>query len=184
MTPKYQISYSVAAQLNSLVLAFVKHSGRGVGAGIHLEVADNGATRRGSALSGEERRMATHRLAAFPFTALSRGPGRMRPKENNRRPRCVRHDSNSFQEQPAKATNTAYRLPIPECPANPETKPSAKMRISHEFAVFRSRYRAVVRFGPTAMQTLATATDTFPVSTRTALAARVPCLCQRWIAAA
>jgi hypothetical protein len=98
------ISYLVAAQLNSLVRHdSIKRSGRGVGAGIHLEVADNGAIRRGSALSGEERRMATHRLAAFPLTALSRGPGRMRPKENNRRPRCVRHDSNSFQEQPRKS---------------------------------------------------------------------------------
>lgn len=108
--------------------------------------------------------MTVHRFGALLRAALSRDPSRMRLKENNRCFRYVRHDFNPPKTS-HKNWNTGYRFVIPECPANPETKPSRKMRISREFAGFGSRYRAVVRFGPTAIHTLATATDIIPVST-------------------
>ena len=91
-------------------------------------------------------------------------------------------------EQSAKATNNGYRFVIPECPANPVTKPLAELRISHEFRRNPKPLPAVVRLRQTAIHTLAAATDRIPVSflfgTRTAPAAIVPCLCRRWIAAA
>ena len=56
-----------------------------------------------------------------------------------------------------------YRIVIPECPPNPETKPPVKVRIGREFAsVIRCHCRAVVRAGPTAIRTVATGTDRIP----------------------
>ena|ERR1700731_2375817 len=84
-------------------------------------------------------------------------------------------------EQFAKSTNSGYRFVIQGCPADPETKPRAKVRISREFRR---------NSDPTAppIHTLATATDRISVGllfrARTALAAIVPCLCRRWTAAA
>jgi hypothetical protein len=155
-------------------------SGRGVGARVHLEVAGNLAGRRCAAPTGEERRMAAHRVAALTVSSPSGRPCWMGLKENDRRSRCVRHDSNS-----SRATRKKHQqwLSVRNsgCPANPETKPRAKVRISREF-----RRNPDLTAPP--IHTLATATDRIAVGflfrARTAPAAIVPCLCRRWTAAA
>jgi hypothetical protein len=60
-------------------------SGWRVAARVHLEIADDAVTRR-RVPAGEERGMPTHRCTELPVVAPSRGPCRMRLKENNRRP--------------------------------------------------------------------------------------------------
>jgi hypothetical protein len=57
-------------------------SGRRVGAGIHLEVADDGFA-GGCGAPRDNRRMAAHRFAALALTTLGRDPCRMGVKANN-----------------------------------------------------------------------------------------------------
>lgn len=67
-----------------------KCSGRGVGAGVELEVADQRndlATGDRGTLAGAESGVTTHRLTAFAFLAPSRSPSRVGLKGNNRRSR-------------------------------------------------------------------------------------------------
>jgi hypothetical protein len=75
-------------------------------------------------LASAERRMTAHRLFAFAFKALSRYPCWMGLKENNRCSWCIRHDRQLLSAPPANCYNSGYRIVIPECPPNPETKPS------------------------------------------------------------
>src|SRR5215469_3779720 len=65
----------------------------------------------------------------------------------------------------AKATNGWLSVRDPECPANPEAKPSLIMRISREFV---ANPEPLLRHRPlraTAIHRVAAATDTIPVST-------------------
>jgi hypothetical protein len=86
-------------------------SGRGVGARVNLEIAGDLATRCGGTPPGKKRRMATHRVAAFPVPSPGRGPCGMGLKENDGPPGCVRHDSNSSRAI-RKSTNSVYRFVI------------------------------------------------------------------------
>ncbi|MCV7100611.1 hypothetical protein [Mycobacterium palustre] len=54
--------------------------------------------------------------------------------------------------QPAKQKNAGYRIVIPECLGDPETKPCANMRIGREIARIQNRYRAAARFRPAAIE--------------------------------
>src|ERR1700742_748658 len=74
-------------------------SGRGVGAGVHLEVANYRFAGGGSA-PRDKGRMAAHRFAALALTPLSGNPCRMGAKVNNLRLRCAPHDFNSSQTNP------------------------------------------------------------------------------------
>lgn len=143
------------------------NSGGGIAAGVQLEVADHRNHRVTSgcgALAGAERRMTAHCLIAFAFASLGGGPCWMGLKEDNRAFLCIRHDRHSSQYHPQKLQQCGYRIVIPECPPNPETKPPVKVRIGREFAnVIRCHCRAAVRAGTTAIRTIATGTDRIPV---------------------
>lgn len=112
------------------------NSGGSVAAGVQLEVADHRNHRVAScgALTGAERRVTAHCLIAFAFAALGGSPCRMGLKEYNRAFLCIRHDRHSSQHHPQKLQQCGYRIVIPECPPNPETKPPVKVRIGREFA--------------------------------------------------
>ncbi len=80
------------------------NSGGGIGARVQLEVAGDLVARRGGVPTGQIRGMAAHRRPALAFKAASSNPRRMGLKENDRRPRCIRHDSNS-----SRATRKNYQ---------------------------------------------------------------------------
>ncbi len=89
-------------------------SGRGIGARVQLEVADSWgdfAPRRGGLAPSQKRGVAAHRRPALSFLPPGRNPRRMGLKENDRRPRCIRHDSNSSRAT-AKSTSSGYRFVI------------------------------------------------------------------------
>jgi hypothetical protein len=71
--------------------------------------------------------MTTHCVISFALATLRGGPRRMGLKENNRAFWCIRHDRHSSQYHPQKLQQCGYRIVIPECPPNPETKPPAKV---------------------------------------------------------
>jgi hypothetical protein len=81
--------------------------------------------------------MAQHRFLTRVRLLLSRDPRRVGVKENNRCLGCVRHDRQLLPKRSDSAEMwdwCGYWFVIPECPANPETEPPLKMRISREFA--------------------------------------------------
>ncbi|MBV8789511.1 MAG: hypothetical protein JOZ00_22895 [Mycobacterium sp.] len=97
----------------------------------------DGATTGSGPLASAQRRMTAHRFFTFAFVTLGGYPCRMRLKENNRRSLGIRHDRQLLSAPPANCYNSGYRIVIPECPPNPETKPPTKMRIGREFDVIR-----------------------------------------------
>jgi hypothetical protein len=159
-------------------------SGRGVGAGVHLEPAGTSgdfAIEICGAVPRAKRRVAANRFFALAVITVSCYPSWMCSKDDNRRIRGIRHDCHSSQSHPTLLQSyECVMCSCPECPSNPETKPRLIMRISREFAVNPEVMLCCRPFGwPTSIRMLATGTDKFRFRPRMAAAAIVACLCLR-----